>query len=169
MVSDFDLLNNLITKVGDIVVSNAGKIVTLKEQVNIYPQLEHTASYKSDVDIWRHLENNIWGRDYEDVHKGFSKGSPTSLVSRITKNFDDIKKTNTRITTNADNMTLAKVHRDSIESKLEKKANSDHSHGSSDIINQLKAFLIGGGTASIVLVGVGAFLLLRSKALKKVL
>jgi hypothetical protein len=168
MVSN-DILHNLITQVSKIVASNTVRLNDAKYDIKTYPQLEHTASYKSDVDIWRHLENNVWGRDYEDVHKGFSKGSPTALVNRITKNFEDLQKTNTRITTNADNMTLAKAHRDSIESKLEKKANSNHSHGSSDIINLLKGFLIGGGTASIVLVGVGAFLLLRSKALKKVL
>ena len=152
----------LIDDITKIVLRNVQKLDT-------YPQMTNTASYKSDVDIWRHLENQVWGRDYSNVWKGFSKGNPNSLNNRITKNFDDIKKTNTRITTNADNMILAKAHRDSIESKLENKANVNHSHAGEDIINQLKGFLVGGGTASIILVGVGAFLLLRSKALKKVL
>jgi len=152
----------LIDDITKIVLRNVQKIDT-------YPQMTNTASYKSDVDIWRHLENNVWGRDYNNIHGGLSKGNVNALTHRITKNFDDIKSTNTRITTNANNMTIAKAHRDSIESKLEKKADIGHSHAGSDIINQLKGAVVGGGTASLILVGVGAFLLLRSKALKKVL
>jgi hypothetical protein len=152
----------LIDEVTKIVLRNVKKLDT-------YPQMSNTASYKSDVDIWRHLENNVWGRDYNDIHGGFSKGNINSITNRITKNFDNIKMTNIRISTNATNMTLAKDHRDSIESKLENKSNVSHSHAGSDITNTLKGFALGGGTASIILIGVGAFLLLRSKALRKIL
>jgi hypothetical protein len=67
----------------------------------------------------------------------------------------------------------AKTHRDSIERKVEslftKKSDITHGHAGDNIINTLKGFALGGGTASIILIGAGAFLLLRSKALKKVL
>jgi hypothetical protein len=67
----------------------------------------------------------------------------------------------------------AKLHRDSIEGKVEslftKKSDITHGHAGDNIINTLKGFALGGGTASIILIGAGAFLLLRSKALKKVL
>lgn len=67
----------------------------------------------------------------------------------------------------------AKTHRDSIERKVEslftKKSDITHGHAGDNIINTLKGFALGGGTASIILIGAGAFFLLRSKALKKVL
>jgi hypothetical protein len=67
----------------------------------------------------------------------------------------------------------AKLHRDSIESKVESlfsgKSDITHGHAGENIINQLKGALVGGGTASIILIGVGAFLVLRNKGIKRIL
>jgi hypothetical protein len=159
-------------------IDDLKKLVTQNtHKIYQYPQATDTASYRSDVDIWRHIENNFWGRDYNNnLHGGFSKGSETSFNNRITDNFNDIKKQENRITSSDERSIKSKAHRDLNASKIEdifkrldNKANANHSHAGENIINQIKGFALGGGTASIILIGAGAFLLLRSKALKKVL
>jgi hypothetical protein len=72
-----------------------------------------------------------------------------------------------------DQINEAKTHRDSIESKVEtlftKKSDISHGHAGDDIINTLKGFALGGGTASIILIGVGAYFVLRNKAITRIL
>lgn len=64
----------------------------------------------------------------------------------------------------------AKLHRDSNSGKIEdiftrltKKSDISHGHGTQNIIDQIKAGLLGGGIGAIAVAGVIGFILLRGK------
>ena len=89
---EFDSLSRLITQVGNIAVKNSAKLADLKSggtHAHVYPQDDNSPSAKSDSDIWRHLENQFWGSDYNKYGK-LTKGSSNSFNKRIGNNQNQI-------------------------------------------------------------------------------
>ena len=154
--SGYNTLNNLITQVADIVVSNAAKIGTLKSQVNTYPQLEDTASAKSDTDIWNHLNRYVWGKSgSESSPQGNWAADPNAIVPNITKNTNTITQLESKIQSNKDEHSGFHTKLTDLGTAMQDHSDSPHNQG---------GFGLGGLSLPILAVGgLAAYLLTRKK------
>jgi len=97
-------------------------------QWEIYPQAIGTTSQRSDVDIWNHLSQWVWGHGGEKWQAGglapkWDKPEPTAIVPHFSRLHQEQEM----------RLTEAHAHRQSIETKVEdlytKKSDVGHKHG----------------------------------------
>jgi len=93
----------------------------------IYPQAIGTTSQRSDVDIWNHLHQWVWGASGEKWQAGgaqpkWDKPEPTAIVPHFLQLHEDQEQ----------RLTEAHAHRQSIEGKVEdlysRKSEKGHGH-----------------------------------------
>ena len=114
----------------------------------VYPQAIGTTSQRSDVDIWNHLSQWVWGHGGEKWQAGGSapkwdQPEPTAIVPLFSRLHQEQE---TRLT-------QAHAHRQSIETKVEdlytRKSEKGHKHGGN-----------GGTRWDVVIMGVLAIILI---------
>jgi len=117
-------------------------------QWEIYPQAIGTTSQRSDVDIWNHLSQWVWGHGGEKWQAGglapkWDKPEPTAIVPHFTRLHTEQEM----------RITEAHAHRQSIETKVEdlytKKSDIGHKHGGN-----------GGTDWGVVVMGILAIILI---------
>ena len=85
-------------------------ILGIWERENLYPQTLGSGSERSDADLWRHIDVNIWGKEYVDQHTGkITAANPSALVPQFTKMHEGQES----------RLSDAKAHRDEIERKVD--------------------------------------------------
>ena len=89
-----------------------------------YPEVVGTASQRSNVDVWNHLSQWVWGHSGDKWQAGGSapkwdEPEPSALFPMTLRLH----------TEQESRLTEAHAHRQSIEAKVEKKAEKGHSHG----------------------------------------
>jgi hypothetical protein len=136
--------------------------------INTYPQISTTASARSDTDIWNHLNRYVWGKSgSQSSPKGNWSADPNAIVPNITKNANSIKHLHDTVQSLGDSQSAAKIHRDSLESKIQ-----SHSHNGGNgedcgwfgekcwFKNLLPNV---SSTAILAAIGIGGYLLLKRK------
>jgi len=97
----------------------------------VYPQAIGTTSQRSDVDIWNHLSQWVWGHGGEKWQAGglapkWDKPEPTAIVPHFTRLHTEQEM----------RITEAHAHRQSIETKVEdlytRKSEKGHTHAEKD-------------------------------------
>jgi hypothetical protein len=157
--SGFNTLHNLITQVSNIVVGNAAKIGTLKSQVNTYPQLEDTASAKSDTDIWNHINRYIWGKSgSQSSPQGNWSADPNAIVPNIQKNTNSIKQLEAKVQSNTDEHQYFHDTVQTLGDKMLEHSESPHNQGGS-----ILPTATGISLPLIAVGGLAAYLLTRKK------
>ena len=127
-VNYYKNINVPIKKCGTSAPSGNGNLeqrVKELEQLSwTYPEVVGTASQRSNVDVWNHLSQWVWGHGGEKWQAGGSapkwdQPEPTALLPMTLRLHSDQE---TRLTE-------AHAHRQSIEAKVEGKAEKGHTHG----------------------------------------
>ena len=100
------------------------RVAELEQLSWTYPEVVGTASQRSNVDVWNHLSQWVWGHGGEKWQAGGSapkwdQPEPTALLPMTLRLHSDQE---TRLTE-------AHAHRQSIEAKVEGKSEKGHSHG----------------------------------------
>lgn len=100
------------------------RVAELEQLSWTYPEVVGTASQRSNVDVWNHLSQWVWGHGGEKWQAGGSapkwdQPEPTALLPMTLRLHSDQE---TRLTE-------AHAHRQSIEAKVENKSEKGHSHG----------------------------------------
>ena len=100
------------------------RVAELEQLSWTYPEVVGTASQRSNVDVWNHLSQWVWGHGGEKWQAGGSapkwdQPEPTALLPMTLRLHSDQE---TRLTE-------AHAHRQSIEAKVEGKSERGHSHG----------------------------------------
>ena len=144
-------INVPIKKCGETAPVNGNLEQRVKELEQIswtYPEVIGTASQRSNVDVWNHLSQWVWGHGGEKWQAGGSapkwdQPEPTAIVPLFSRLHQEQE---TRLT-------QAHAHRQSIETKVEdlytRKSEKGHKHGGN-----------GGTRWDVVIMGVLAIILI---------
>ena len=126
-VNYYKKINVPIKKCGTTAPVNGNleqRVAELEQLSWTYPEVVGTASQRSNVDVWNHLSQWVWGHGGEKWQAGGSapkwdQPEPTALLPMTLRLHQDQE---TRLTE-------AHAHRQSIEAKVENKSEKGHSHG----------------------------------------
>ena len=100
------------------------RVAELEQLSWTYPEVVGTASQRSNVDVWNHLSQWVWGHDPDKWQAGGSapkwdQPEPDALLPMTLRLHSEQES----------RLTDAHAHRQSIEAKVEGKSEKGHSHG----------------------------------------
>ncbi len=144
----------------------AMEIGIINNAITRYPQLEYTASAKSDTDIWNNINRYIWGKSgAESSPRGDWQADENAIFPRVKRNQSAIATMENQHVDFQRQLNEAKAERDSIQEKLEGKASKNHGNhnGGGGILPPLPPIIPSLSLTTIALGGLAAYFLLGKK------